>query len=209
MVLAVGRILRLEMKVRILDCRHFHIGILVNQSGLDVVPAERFGHRPFLAFRPADIGIRLKVSNRAFDQRFHAAAVNVGRRRLLLPLRVQQRGKTVVVIAVRMGNKNLADFAEIITRLNDAHCHGAAGIDQIERAVDDQKVRRLRPVCARQRPACRAERDERGLCRRRSRERHRDSESNNTCEQQRVFIQVTLPFLFSPPPCGEGLGWGS
>jgi hypothetical protein len=113
-------------------------------------------------------------------------------------LRIQQRGETVVMIAVRMGNEDLADLAEIIARLNDAHCHGAAGIDQIKRAVDDQKVRRLRPVCARQRAASRAERDERGLCRRRSRERHRDSESNKTCEQQRALHFSPLHYFLLP-----------
>jgi hypothetical protein len=67
------------------------------------------------------------------------------------------------VIAVQMGNEDFADLAEIVSGLHNAFGDLAAGIDQIKRAVDDQKIGRLRALGLRQRAARGAERDQRCL----------------------------------------------
>src|SRR5271169_7010148 len=124
------------MEMRILDRGDLYVRILVDEAGLDVVSAEGFRHRPFLAFGPADLGVRRQIIDRAFDQRLDAAAVNIGRLGLLLPLRHQQSSETGGMVAMRMGNENLADFAEVIAGLHDTTGDSAACIDEIERAVD-------------------------------------------------------------------------
>jgi len=42
------------------------------------------------------------------------------------------------VVAMRVGDENLADLAKVVARLNHARRHAAAGVDQIKRAVDDK-----------------------------------------------------------------------
>src|SRR5580704_18198875 len=123
------------MEMRVLDRGDLYVRILVDETGLDVVSAEGFRHRPLLAFVPADLGVRREIIDRAFDQRLDTAAVNIGWLRLLLPLRHQQGCEAGSVVAVRMRDENLADFAEVVAGLDDTAGDAAAGIDQIERAV--------------------------------------------------------------------------
>src|ERR1700722_5453935 len=146
------------MEMRVLDRSDLYVRILVDEAGLDVVSAESFRHRPLLAFGPADLGVRREIIDRAFHQRLDAAAVNIGRLSLLLPLGHQQGRETGGVVAVGVRNKNLADFAEIVAGLDDTTGDAAASIDQIERTVDDQQVGGLRPVRTRQWAAGSAER---------------------------------------------------
>ena len=171
-------------------------------TGLDVVSVEGLRHRPLLAFGPADLGVRRQIIDRAFDQRLDAAAVNIDRLGLLLPLRHQQGRETGGMVAVRVRDENLADFAKVVAGLHDTAGDAAAGIDQIERAVDDQQVGGLRPVRTRQWAAGGAERDERRLglgrtgpgCDR----RHRQAGGHR--QQSALFCVHANPPCFLPCP---------
>ncbi len=68
------------------------------------------------------------------------------------------------MVAMRMGDENLAGLAKIVAGLNDAARHAVAGVDQIQRPVDHQQIGRLRAILGRQRPAAGAEGDQCRLC---------------------------------------------
>ena len=147
--------------MRVLDRRHLDVGILIDDAGTDVMAVKDIGHRPLLALGPADFSVRREIVHRALDEGLDAAAVNIDRLgALIFPFGHQERRQPRSVIAVRMGDEDFSDFAEIVAGLHDAARHAVAGIDQIERAVDHQQVRRLRAVLGGQRTAARAEGDE-------------------------------------------------
>src|SRR5262245_37587959 len=114
-VLAVGRRARLESEVSVLDRRHLDIGILIDDASRDVVALKGISHRSLLALCPPNFGIRREVSESPLDQRFHAAAINVGwLRALVLPLTDHQSGKPGCVVAMQVGDENLSDFAKVV-----------------------------------------------------------------------------------------------
>ena len=67
------------MEMRILDRRDFHIRILINHAGHDVVRVENSVMDRRLPSAPADFRVRRQIIDRALDQRFDAATVDVDR----------------------------------------------------------------------------------------------------------------------------------
>ena len=68
------------MEVRVLGRRYFDIGILVNQSGPDIVPDEDVAEGRSPAFGPTDFRIDGEVCNCTLHQRRGAwRAINVDR----------------------------------------------------------------------------------------------------------------------------------
>jgi hypothetical protein len=142
------------VKVRILDRGYPDVLILINDAGLDIVGVKGIRHRPFLAFGPADLGVRGEISKRAFNQNLDAAAIDVDRLgALIFPLRVDQRGKTVIVVAVGVRDKNFSHLAEVVASLDDAARHAIAGVDHVQRSIDHQQIGGLRTIGPRQRSA--------------------------------------------------------
>ena len=154
--------------MRVLDRGYAHVRVLVDGAGRDVVAAEELRHLLALALGPADLGVRREVGDRSLDERFGAAAVDLGRlAALVFPLRDEQGRKPHGVVAVRMGDEHAADLAEVVARLDEPPRHAIAGVDEIERLVDHEQVRRLRAAARGKRAAARAERDDhRGVRRR-------------------------------------------
>ena len=169
-VLAVAGAVGREVEVRVLDRGDSHIGVLVHGAGRDIVTAEELAHPGALALRPADLRVRREIGDGALNERLDAAAVDIGGlAALVLPLRVEQRSEPVGVVAVRMRDEHLANLPEVVARLHDAPRGAVTGVDEIERAVHDEEVRRLRAVAGGERAAARAERHHHRAARRRFR----------------------------------------
>src|SRR5262249_96314 len=103
---------------------------LIDDASRNVVALKGVGHRSLLALSPPDFGVRGEVNESARDQRFDAAAIDVGRLgALVLPLADHHPAKPAPLAAMWVGDENLADLAKVVARLNHARRHAAASVD--------------------------------------------------------------------------------
>src|SRR5262249_21187123 len=147
---------------------YLDICVLIDQPGADIMTEEHIGYRHRAAsVRYPDLGTNAAILHSSFDQLFCPGwAIDVDwLRTLAIPRQGHEGTEACCVIVVMVRNKNRSDLPDIYTRLRNTAAatvaDTVAGINNIIRVVNGQKIGRLHPVRSQRRTRRRAERDER------------------------------------------------
>ena len=149
----------------VFDGRDLDIRVLVNRAGAGIVTEEYFdrGNRPHPLADP-DVRTHGEELHQRLDARVRPGRpVNVDRPGSVeIIFAGEQPAETAGVVTVRMGDEDIVDVADSDAGTSQATGNAFAGIHDIQCAVDDQNVRRLRPPHHRARTASGPQRDETG-----------------------------------------------
>ena len=149
----------------VLDRRHGDVGVLVDFPDPDIVTEEQLADRDAAAaVGDPDVGADREVLHRSLDQVLGLwRAVDIdGRVSLVVPCDGHQGAESGGVIVMVVRDEDRPDVAHVEPGLGDAACSPIAGVDDVQRAVDDQQVGGLGPGRSRRRPRNGTERDHTG-----------------------------------------------
>ena len=133
----------MEGEVGIFDYSYLEIGILVNQSGANVMTEESLLNRYRAAsIGNSDLGTDSEILHRSLYQIFRSGwAIDVdGLGPLVVPCGRHKCAKAGSVVVMMMRDENGAHISNVETSLGDAASHAIAGVNDIKRVIDNQQI---------------------------------------------------------------------
>jgi hypothetical protein len=146
----------LEIKMGVFDSCHRDVGVLVDHPGADIMTEEQFADRYSAAsIGNSDISADSEVLHRGLDEVFRVwGAVDIdGFGSLIIPSDRHQRTDSCGVIIVMVRDEYRSDISNVESRLRNSARDTVPSVDNIQGAIDDQKIGRLCPVGSRRWPS--------------------------------------------------------
>ncbi len=136
----------------VFDGRHFDVRVLVNHPGADIMTEEHLGYRYGAAsVGDPDLSTNGEILDSGLDQVFcPGRAIDIDRfGAILIPRNRHQRPKTRRVIVMMVGDENSSDLPNVDTSFCKPACDAVARINNVQCAVDNQQIGRLRSMGSR------------------------------------------------------------
>src|ERR1700722_3153276 len=132
------------MEMTVLDRRHFHVGVLEDHSNSGIVTTEHPTYRNSAgAIAHSDFRADHEKLHDSLDARFRTGrTINVDRLQAFRIIHyAHQSRQSAGMVAMRMGNENIPDIAEVRSKPRQTTGNPVTRIDEILGTIYDQQVR--------------------------------------------------------------------